>query len=123
MKKHLPPIIVLLVVFFYSCTTPQYFHDESSYQRQKELRNCRSGNVLTDVACGIGSVLFAVATESEVNYIPSEQQFTKLKIENPTLKRKAGLYAYLIHSYPLINLNYVALFSFITPFLRINQEI
>ena len=84
MKKLLFPLSLLLIMLLYSCATPQYFHDESSYMRQKELQSCRSGNVLTDIACGIGSILFAVATDTEVGYIPSDQQFKTLKIVNPT---------------------------------------
>ena len=84
MKKHLSLLFVFFTILLYSCSTPQYFHDESSYQRQKELKSCRTGNVFTDIACGIGSVLFAVAVDAEVDYIPSDQQFKKLKLVNPT---------------------------------------
>ena len=84
MKKHLLPLIALLPVLLCSCATPQYLHDESSYERQKELQSCRSGNILTDIVCGIGSVAFAVATETEVAYVPADQQFKKLKLVNPT---------------------------------------
>ena len=84
MKKHL--IITFLIaigLFILSCSSPKYFYDESSYERQKELQSQRCSNVFCDVLLGIGSVFFAVATETEVAYVPSEQQFKKLNLVNP----------------------------------------
>lgn len=85
MKKHpLIGVVVILVLIFSACTTPKYFHDESSYKRQKELQNSRSANVFSDISLGIFSVVTAAAFDTEIDWYPSEQEFKKLKLINPT---------------------------------------
>ncbi len=84
MKKHLAYTLLLaLSLFVLSCSSPKYFYDESSLERQKELQNTRCSNVFCDVMLGIGSVFIAVATETDVAYVPSDQQFKKLNLINP----------------------------------------
>jgi hypothetical protein len=83
MKKHY--LILFLINFLLaSCATPKYIYDKSSYERQKELRGCRAGNIFCDVIAGAGSLVSASVFETEVEFYPSEQQFKKLKLENPT---------------------------------------
>lgn len=85
MKKRstfLPLVIAALLLF--SCSAPQYFHDPSSRKRQKELRETRSANVVGDVFMGFTSVCMAAAFDGEVEFYPTEQQFKKLKLVNPT---------------------------------------
>ncbi len=85
MHKLLPySILFILFILIQSCSTPKYFHDESSYERQKELHGCRSGNIFCDVASGIGSVFMSAMLETEVEFYPSEQQFKKINLINPT---------------------------------------
>lgn len=85
MLKQLPYLILFTVILlFQSCSTPKYFHDESSYQRQKELHGCRSGNVFCDVMGGIGSIILGATLDTEVEFCPTEQQFKKLNLINPT---------------------------------------
>ncbi len=83
MKKLRCQLVVFsALVLFQSCAAPKYFHDDLSYQRQVELQECRSKNIFCDVAVGVGSIIFSVATETDVGYIPSGQQFKKLKLIN-----------------------------------------
>lgn len=83
-KPILYSFVFLCILFFQSCSSPQYFHDESSLERQKELQSNRCNNIFCDVMTGIGSIIFSAATDTEVCYIPSDQQFTKLNLINPT---------------------------------------
>lgn len=83
-KQHTYPLLFILIFLFQACATPKYFHDTSSYQRQKELRGCRANNVFCDVITGIGSVFVGAMLETEVDFCPSEQQFKKIKLINPS---------------------------------------
>lgn len=78
------PIFILLILVMYSCSSPQYFHDKSSYNRQKELQNSRSAKITSDIALGVLSVFSAAALDFEVGWVPSEQKFKKLNLINPT---------------------------------------
>lgn len=83
MKKHLPHLVIgVALLMLYSCASPKYFHDESSYERQKELRGCRSSNVFCDIASGVSSVFFAAMLDSDVEFYPTEQQFKKINLIN-----------------------------------------
>ena len=85
MKKQLPYLLLILfAIVVQACSSPKHFHDEVSKKRQNELNSARYGNVLADVMTNIGSLFFAVATETEIAYIPSEQQFKKLNLINPS---------------------------------------
>jgi hypothetical protein len=85
MKKFFSyPLILLILVFLQSCATPQFFYDKSSYERQQELRNCRSENVFCDIMTGIGAVCFGAMLDADIELYPSEQHFKKLKLVNPT---------------------------------------
>lgn len=82
-KHHAYTLLLALSLFVLSCSSPKYFYDESSLERQKELQSKRCSNVFCDVMLGIGSVFIAVATETDVAYVPSDQQFKKLNLVNP----------------------------------------
>lgn len=85
MKKRLPYLLIIsTLMLFQSCSSPKYIYDTSSYERQKELRASRGGNVFVDVMAGIGTVFVGAMLECEVDYAPSEQQFKKLNLINPT---------------------------------------
>jgi hypothetical protein len=68
----------------FSCSSPKYFHDKSSFERQKELKKDRSGNVLSDIGIGILSTFSAAAFEVDLGWYPSEQEFKKINLNNPT---------------------------------------
>lgn len=74
----------ILVFLIQSCTTPKYFYDSSSHERQKELRSCRSDNVFCDIMSGIGSVFMGAILDTEIEFYPDDQQFKKLHLRNPT---------------------------------------
>lgn len=76
--------IVVGALLFYSCSTPKYFHDESSYKRQKELQSSRTSNVASEIVIGILSTITASAFDTGVEYYPANQEFKKLKLINPT---------------------------------------
>ncbi len=75
---------IIGILLLFSCSSPQYFHDTSSFERQKDLQNARAGNVFGEIFLGVTSVCMAAAFDGEVEYYPSEQQFKKLKLLNPT---------------------------------------
>ena len=85
MKKHFTFSLVLLsALFFMSCSAPKYIHDTSSFERQKDLRQTRSANVFGDIFVGISTACVSAALETDIEFYPSEQQFKKLKLVNPT---------------------------------------
>ncbi|WP_320112184.1 hypothetical protein [Draconibacterium orientale] len=85
MRKRLPYLLILsTLLLIQSCSSPKYIFDESSYERQKELRSSRGGNIFSEVMVGLGSAFVGAMLECEIDYIPSEQQFKKLKLINPT---------------------------------------
>lgn len=77
-------IICALATFLFSCSAPQYFHDSSSLERQKELRNTRSGNVFTDIMLGVATVCVAATLDTEIDFVPHDQNFKNLSLVNPT---------------------------------------
>lgn len=76
------PLIVALALFLFSCSTPQYFHDPSSRNRQKELQNTHSSNVVGDIIIGVSSVCMSALLESDVAFEPTETNFKNLKLIN-----------------------------------------
>jgi len=72
----------LLTIFFFSCSTPQYFHDTSSLERQKELLKSRSGNVASDIFLGISTVCLSAALETDMGFEIHDQNFKKLNLIN-----------------------------------------
>ncbi|HPF51591.1 MAG TPA: hypothetical protein PK335_08440 [Draconibacterium sp.] len=77
-------IISLISVFLLSCSTPNYFYDPSSKERQKELRSTRSANVWSDIILSFSSACISAAFDTEIGYIPQEQKFKKLNLVNTT---------------------------------------
>jgi len=69
-----------VAILFFSCSTQKYIYDNSSLNRQKELKHERSGNVFGDIL--ITSLSAICGTEAE--WEPTEQQFKKLNLVNPT---------------------------------------
>lgn len=77
-------IAVSTFLILFSCSSPKYIHDQSSFERQKELKKDRSGNVFTDIGLGIVSVFSSAALQVDVGWYPNEQEFMKLNLKNPT---------------------------------------
>ncbi|NQU54737.1 MAG: hypothetical protein HQ522_19620 [Bacteroidetes bacterium] len=75
--------LISVFVFLFSCSSPKYFYDQSSLERQKELKKDRSGNVLTDIGIGIISIFSSAALDVDFGWYPSEQEFKKIKLINP----------------------------------------
>jgi hypothetical protein len=67
-----------------SCSTPQYIYDGSSQNRQKELQSTRTSRVFGDVLIGSLSIFSSAYLGAEVEWQPSEQNFKKLNLLNPT---------------------------------------
>lgn len=82
--QNLISILYASTLLFCSCSAPKYFHDEGSLNRQKELKNTRAANIITDIAGGIISTVSSVAIETETDWSPTERNFKKMKLINPT---------------------------------------
>nr|WP_319569680.1 hypothetical protein [uncultured Draconibacterium sp.] len=81
MKKHLPYILIVSgFLLLQGCSSPKYIYDTSSYNRQKELLNTHGGNVVGEIMLVVVGAMIA----PDMEYIPSDQQFKKLKLINPT---------------------------------------
>jgi len=76
--------ILTACFFFISCSSPKYIHDKLSYERQKELQKNRSGNVISVFGMGVASVFSASVLEVDMGWYPSEQEFKKINLINPT---------------------------------------
>nr|WP_319512415.1 hypothetical protein [uncultured Draconibacterium sp.] len=81
MKKNLPFVLFIsALLLFQGCASPKYIYDKSSFKRQKELRNTHGGNVVGEIML----VMVGAMIDPEMEYIPSDQNFKKLKLINPT---------------------------------------
>lgn len=85
MTRRLPKtIFIVLIIILQGCASPKHIYHKPSYERQKELKNSRGANVFIDIMAGIGSVCVGAMLDTEVDYVPTDQQFKKLKLINPT---------------------------------------
>lgn len=85
MKKHyIYTLVILFSLFSFGCAAPQYFHDITSMERQKDLRESRSVNIFSDIIVGISTVCISAALDTEIEFYPHDQQFKKIKLQNPT---------------------------------------
>lgn len=76
--------LITVVGFLFSCSSPKYFHDPISRDRQQELKKHRSGNVFADIGVTIASIFVSAAVNVDLAMFPKGQDFKKLKIINPT---------------------------------------
>ncbi len=83
-KLNFSILILISVSLISSCITPQYFHDQASCERQKELKKQRSGNIFTGVGLVAASVFMMAAFEIDAGLVPEGREFKKIKIINPT---------------------------------------
>lgn len=76
-------LLMGIAIMVCSCSTPNYIHDSSSFNRQKDLRNTRSTNVFADI---IISALVIITPEylGDEEWEPTPQNFKKLNLINPT---------------------------------------
>lgn len=83
--KRIPVFLGCFVAMFFilGCSTPNYFHDASSFERQKELKKHRSGNIFTDIGLTLTSIFVLAATDVNIGLYPQGQEFKKMKIINP----------------------------------------
>lgn len=85
MTKQLPKIVfIILILILQGCASPKHIYHKTSYERQKELKNNRGANVFVEILSGVGSVFVGAMLDTEVGYVPSDQEFKKLKLINPT---------------------------------------
>lgn len=85
MKKLYTSIIfIVLLIIFNSCSTPNYFHDDTSYKRQKELKSDRATNVSGDILSGLFAISSSVIFNTEPQWSPPSQNLKKLKLNNPS---------------------------------------
>jgi len=77
-------IFLIIVTFSISCSSPKYFHDSVSRDRQKELKKHRSGNVFADVGLTVASIFVSSAINFDLGLYPEGQDFKKIKLVNPT---------------------------------------
>lgn len=73
-----------IILLFCSCSAPKYIHDSSSFNRQKEIKNTRSAKVLGDILIGSGTIVASAFLGEEIEWQPTQQNFKKLCLTNPT---------------------------------------
>jgi hypothetical protein len=77
-------LLWIVILWFCSCSSPKYFHDISSFNRQKEIRNTRSANVFSDILVGSATIIASACIGEEIEWQPTQQNFKKLSLINPT---------------------------------------
>ena len=77
-------IALIILVLYNSCSSPKYFYDFESRERQIELRKNRSGNIFANIGLSMVSVVVMSTVNVDVGLYPETQEFKKLKIINPT---------------------------------------
>jgi len=77
-------IFLIIVTFSISCSSPKYFHDPVSRERQMDLKKHRSGNVFADVGLTVASIFVSSAINFDLGLYPEGQDFKKIKLINPT---------------------------------------
>lgn len=78
-------ILVLALLFLMlSCASNRYIHDAESLERQEKLLSERTTNTGCEVMGCMSSVLFSALIGTDLGYEPSEREFKRLKIINPT---------------------------------------
>lgn len=73
-----------IAIIFSSCSSPEYIFSADSYKRQQELREMRKGRVIEEVLTGSASFASFVFFGDGIVWQPSEQEFKKLNLLNPT---------------------------------------
>lgn len=85
MKRQLTYGLFLVVgIMIFSCSTQKYIYDSSGLNRQKELKNMRTSHVFDDILIGSLSIFSSAFLGTEVEWQPTEQQFKRLNLINPT---------------------------------------
>lgn len=76
--------LLTIALLFYSCSSPKYFYDSNSRDRQIELRKNRTGNTFANIGLSVASIFVMAAVNVDVGLFPEGQEFKKLKVINPT---------------------------------------
>lgn len=85
MKRQLTYGLFLVAgIMIFSCSTQKYIYDSSGLNRQKELKNMRTSHVFGDILVGSLSIFSSAFLGTEVEWQPTEQQFKRLNLINPT---------------------------------------
>lgn len=84
MIKRFTLTTLIIALFLGSCNTSKYIYDNSSFERQKELRKSRSGNVFADIGLSIASVFLLAAVDVDLGLYPDGHEFKSLNLINPT---------------------------------------
>jgi len=82
--QQISKLFVLALVFLQACAAPQFFHDPSSMERQKELRSSRTSNVFVDIGSVISTSIIGVALETGIVFPMTGQHFKKINLVNTT---------------------------------------
>jgi hypothetical protein len=79
-------IIILLVLaviqFIGGCTNTRYLTDQTSVERQREMRKMRSGINAEDVLLNTASFILSITLNSEFEITQSERSFKKITMIN-----------------------------------------
>lgn len=77
-------VFIAVFIFLLSCSSPKYFYDQSSLERQKELKKDHSGNVLSNIGVNLLSTFSSATIDVDLVWYPSEQEFKKINLVNPS---------------------------------------
>jgi len=83
-KTRLIAILFVLLLLIFSCRTTAYLHDETSNERQMELKKHRSGNIFGDIGLTLTSIIVLAAADVDPGLYPDGRDFKKIKLQNPT---------------------------------------
>lgn len=81
-KNFITFLVLAAIVFCGGCTSTKYLTDKQSIERQKDMRNNRTGTNVGDVLLSIANLFITGALNTEYEVIQSEREFKRITIIN-----------------------------------------
>ena len=75
-------LVLAAIVFCGGCTSTKYLTDAQSIERQKDMRNNRTGTNIGDIVLSFANLFISGALNTEYTISQSEQAFKRITIEN-----------------------------------------
>lgn len=75
-------LVPAAIVFCGGCTSTKYLTDAQSIERQKDMRNNRTGTNIGDIVLSFANLFISGALNTEYTISQSERAFKRITIEN-----------------------------------------
>lgn len=81
-KNFITFLVLAAIVFCGGCTSTKYLTDAQSIERQKDMRNNRTGTNIGDIVLSFANLFISGALNTEYTISQSERAFKRITIEN-----------------------------------------